>query len=71
MVELTAMAKAAGLTPIIAPGAEQVIAAMAQLSWDPSDTMDQTALKRQLPLQELIALLAAKGLLKATEEPGH
>jgi 3-hydroxyisobutyrate dehydrogenase-like beta-hydroxyacid dehydrogenase len=71
MVELTAMAKAAGLTPIIAPGAEQVIAAMAQLSWDPTDTMDQTALKRQLPLQELIPLLAAKGLLKATEEPGH
>jgi hypothetical protein len=59
------------LTPIIAPGAEQVIAAMAQLSWDPTDTMDQTALKRQLPLQELIPLLAAKGLLKATEEPGH
>jgi 3-hydroxyisobutyrate dehydrogenase-like beta-hydroxyacid dehydrogenase len=71
MVELTAMAKAAGLAPIMPPGAEQVIAAMAQLSWDPSDAMDQAALERRLPLQELIPLLATKGLLKATEEVGR
>jgi hypothetical protein len=71
MVELTAMAKAGGLAPIMAPGAEQVIAAMAQLSWDPSDATDQAALERQLPLQELIPLLANKGLLKPTEEPGR
>jgi 3-hydroxyisobutyrate dehydrogenase-like beta-hydroxyacid dehydrogenase len=71
MVELTAMAKAAGLAPLMAPGAEQVIAAMAQLSWDQSDAFDQAALDRRLPLQELIPLLAAKGLLKTTGEPGR
>jgi 3-hydroxyisobutyrate dehydrogenase-like beta-hydroxyacid dehydrogenase len=69
MVELTAMAKAGGLTPIMAPGAELVIAAMAQLSWDPYDATERAALERRLPLQELIPLLAAKGLLKATGEP--
>lgn len=71
MVELTAMAKAAGLRPVLAPGAEQVIAAMAQLPWDPNNAIDQAALERQLPLQKLIPLLAAKGLLKATGEPGR
>jgi 3-hydroxyisobutyrate dehydrogenase-like beta-hydroxyacid dehydrogenase len=70
MVELTAMAKAAGLTSIMPPGAEQVMTAMAQLAWNPHEAMDRAALERQLPLQELIPLLAAKGLLKATGEPG-
>jgi 3-hydroxyisobutyrate dehydrogenase-like beta-hydroxyacid dehydrogenase len=68
MVELSAMAKVAGLTPIMAPGAEQVMTAMAQLPWDPNDTMDQAALQRQLSLQKLIPFLAAKGLLKAPGE---
>ena len=71
MVELTAMAKAAVLAPRMAPGAEQVMAAMAQLSWDPNDAMDRAALERKLSLQELIPLLAAKGLLKATGESGE
>jgi 3-hydroxyisobutyrate dehydrogenase-like beta-hydroxyacid dehydrogenase len=70
MVELTAMAKAAGLRPVMPPAAEQVITAMAQLPWDPKEDKDQAALKRQLPLQELIPLLAAKGLLEAFEESG-
>jgi L-threonate 2-dehydrogenase len=69
MVELTAMAEAVGMRPVLPPGAEQVIAAIAQLSWDPNDAIDRAALERQLPLQELIPLLATKGLLKATEEP--
>jgi hypothetical protein len=69
--ELTAMANATGLALCMAPGAEQVIAVLAQLSWDPSDGMDQAALERRLSLQELISLLAAKGLLKATREPGR
>jgi 3-hydroxyisobutyrate dehydrogenase-like beta-hydroxyacid dehydrogenase len=69
MVELTAMAEAVGLRPVMPPGAEQVIAAIAQLSWDPNDFRDRAALERQLPLQELIPLLTAKGLLKATEKP--
>jgi 3-hydroxyisobutyrate dehydrogenase-like beta-hydroxyacid dehydrogenase len=69
MVEITAMAEAAGLTPIMAPGAEQVMAAMAQLSWHRHETMDQAALQRQLPLQKLIPHLAAKGLLKAPGAP--
>ncbi len=67
MVELTATAKAAGLAPSMAPGAEQVMATMAQLSWEPKNAKDQAALERQLPLRELIPLLAAKGLLKATD----
>jgi 3-hydroxyisobutyrate dehydrogenase-like beta-hydroxyacid dehydrogenase len=70
MVELSAMAKAAGLAPVMAPGAEQVMATMAQLLWNPDDAKDQAALARQLPLQELIPLLAAKGLLKTPGEPG-
>jgi 3-hydroxyisobutyrate dehydrogenase-like beta-hydroxyacid dehydrogenase len=68
MVELTATAKAAGLAPSMAPGAEQVMAAMAQLEWDTNDAMDKAALERKLPLPELIRLLAAKGLLKAPEK---
>jgi L-threonate 2-dehydrogenase len=68
MVELTATAKAAGLAPSMAPGAERVMAAMAQLGWDTNDAMDKAALERKLPLPELIRLLAAKGLLKATEK---
>jgi 3-hydroxyisobutyrate dehydrogenase-like beta-hydroxyacid dehydrogenase len=71
MVELKAMAEYAGLTPTMVPGAEQVMAMMARLRWDPNDAMDQAALTRQLPLRELIPLLAAKGLLKATGEPGR
>jgi 3-hydroxyisobutyrate dehydrogenase-like beta-hydroxyacid dehydrogenase len=69
MVEITAMAKASGLTPLMAPAAEQVITALAELSWKPTDARDRAALARQLPLQELIPLLAAKGLLKAAGEP--
>jgi 3-hydroxyisobutyrate dehydrogenase-like beta-hydroxyacid dehydrogenase len=68
MVELTATAKAAGLAPSMAPGAERVMAAMAQLGWDTNDAMDKAALERKLPLPELIRFLAAKGLLKATEK---
>jgi 3-hydroxyisobutyrate dehydrogenase-like beta-hydroxyacid dehydrogenase len=71
MVEITAMAKAAGLTPVMAPAAEQVIAALAKLSWQPADATDQAALERQLPVRELIALLAEKGLLRAAGEPGR
>ncbi|HSF30763.1 MAG TPA: NAD(P)-binding domain-containing protein [Candidatus Tectomicrobia bacterium] len=70
MVEIAAMAAAAGLTPIMAPGAEQVIGALAKLTWNPTDASDRAALERQLPLQELIPLLAAKGMLKAIGEPG-
>jgi 3-hydroxyisobutyrate dehydrogenase-like beta-hydroxyacid dehydrogenase len=66
MVELTATAKAAGLAPSMAPGAERVMAALAQLGWDTNDAIDKAALERKLPLPELIRLLAAKGLLKAT-----
>jgi len=68
MVELTAMAEAAGLQPVMAPGAEHILTALAQLPWDPQDPTDQAALARQLPLQELIQLLAAKGLRQATGE---
>jgi 3-hydroxyisobutyrate dehydrogenase-like beta-hydroxyacid dehydrogenase len=68
MVELTATAKAAGLAPNMAPGAERGMAAMAQLGWDTNDAMDKAALERKLPLPELIRLLAAKELLKATEK---
>lgn len=69
MIEIAAMAAAAGLTPVMAPGAEQVIAALAMLSWNPTDARDRAALERQLPLQELIALLAEKGLLRAAGKP--
>jgi hypothetical protein len=68
MVELTATAKAAGLAPSMAPGAERVMAAMAQLGWDTNDAMYKTARARTRPLPELIRLLAAKGLLKAPEK---
>jgi 3-hydroxyisobutyrate dehydrogenase-like beta-hydroxyacid dehydrogenase len=66
MVELTAMAEAAGIRSVMAPGAEEILTALAQLPWDPRDPQDQAALARQLPVQELIALLAAKGLRQAT-----
>jgi 3-hydroxyisobutyrate dehydrogenase-like beta-hydroxyacid dehydrogenase len=62
MVELATMAEAAGLRPVMAPGAEEILTALAQLPWDPQEPKDQAALTRQLPVQELIALLAAKGL---------
>jgi 3-hydroxyisobutyrate dehydrogenase-like beta-hydroxyacid dehydrogenase len=66
MVELTAMAEAVGLQPVMAPGAEQILMAVAKLAWDAQDPKDQAALARQLPVQELIPLLAAKGLRQAT-----
>ena len=65
MVELTAMAEAVGLQPVMAPGAEQILMAVAKLAWDAQDPKDQAALTRQLPVQELIPLLAAKGLRQA------
>ena len=68
MVELTAMAEAAGLQPMMAPGAQQILTALAQLPWDPQDPRDQAALARGLPIQELIQLLAAKGLGQAAGE---
>jgi len=71
MVELTAMAEAVGLRPVMAPGAEEILTAMAQLTWDPQDPRDQAALARQLPVQELLPLLAAKGLRRATGEPAR
>jgi 3-hydroxyisobutyrate dehydrogenase-like beta-hydroxyacid dehydrogenase len=67
MVELTATAEAAGLQPVMAPGAEQILTAVAQLTWEPQDPQDQAALSRRLPIQELIPLLAAKGLWQATD----
>ena len=69
MVEVAAMAEAAGIRSVMAPGAEEILTAMAQLSWDPQDARDQAALTRQLPVQELIALLAAKGLRQASARP--
>jgi len=42
---------------------------LSALSWDPQDARDQAALTRQLPVQELIALLAAKGLRQASARP--
>jgi len=68
MVELTAMAEAAGFQPVMAPGAQQILTALAQLPWDPHDPRDQAALARGLPIQELIQLLAAKGLRQAAGE---
>ena len=66
MVELTAMAEAVGLQPVMAPGAGQILMAVAKLAWNAQDPKDQAALARQLPVQELISLLAAKGLRQAT-----
>jgi 3-hydroxyisobutyrate dehydrogenase-like beta-hydroxyacid dehydrogenase len=66
MVELAAMAEAAGLRSVMASGAEEILTALAQLPWDPQEPQDRAALARQLPVQELIALLAAKGLRQAT-----
>jgi hypothetical protein len=66
MVELTAMGEAVGLQPVMAPGAEQILMAVAKLAWDAQDPKDQAALARQLPVQELIPLLATKGLRQAT-----
>ena len=66
MVELTAMAEAVGLQPVMAPGAEQILMAVAKLAWNAQDPKDQAALARQLPVQELIPLLAAKGLRQTT-----
>lgn len=66
MVELTAMAEAVGLQPVMVPGAEQILMAVAKLAWDAQEPKDQAALARQLPVQELIPLLAAKGLRQAT-----
>ena len=71
MVELTATVEAAQLEPVMAPGAAQIITALARLSWEPQESPDQAALARQLPLQELIPLLAAKGLRQATGEPAR
>jgi 3-hydroxyisobutyrate dehydrogenase-like beta-hydroxyacid dehydrogenase len=68
MVELTAMAGAAGLQPVMVSGAEQILTALAQLPWDPQDPRDQAALTRGLPVQELLQLLAAKGLRHAAGE---
>lgn len=45
--------------------------AFAQLPWEPQESLDQAALARQLPTQELIPLLAAKGLRQATGEPAR
>lgn len=71
MVELTATAEAAGVRPVMAPGAEAIITAVAQLPWDPQDPRDQAALARQLPVQELIACLAAKGLRQVPAAPAQ
>jgi len=70
MVELTATVEAAQLEPVMAPGAAQIIAALAKLPWKPQESPDQAALARQLPVQELIALLASKGLRQATAPMG-
>lgn len=50
----------------MAPGAEQILMAVAKLAWDAQDPKDQAALARQLPVQELIPRLAAKGLQQVT-----
>jgi hypothetical protein len=71
MVELTAMAEAAGLQPVMAPAVEQSLAALAQLPWEPQDPRDQAALARGLPVQEVIQRLAAKGLRQAAGEPAR
>jgi len=71
MVELTSTVEAAQLKPAMAPGAAQIITALAQLPWEPQESPDQAALARQLPIQELIPLLAAKGLRQATGEPAR
>jgi 3-hydroxyisobutyrate dehydrogenase-like beta-hydroxyacid dehydrogenase len=68
MVELTAMAEAAGVRSVMASGAEEILTALAQLPWDAQEPQDRAALARQLPVQALIALLAAKGLRQATGE---
>ena len=68
MTELTAMAEAVGLSPIMAPGADQVLRAMARLVWDPADPTDRAALQEKLPLEALIPLLAAKGVLRAAAD---
>jgi len=68
MVELAAMAEAVGVRSVMALGAEEILTALAQLSWDAQEPQDGAALARQLPVQELIALLAAKGLRQATGE---
>jgi 3-hydroxyisobutyrate dehydrogenase-like beta-hydroxyacid dehydrogenase len=70
MVELTATVEAAQLEPVMAPGAAQIIAALTKLPWKPQESPDQAALARQLPVQELIALLASKGLRQATAPMG-
>ena len=49
----------------LAPGAEQILMAVAKLAWDAQDPKDQAALARQLSVQELIPLLATKGLRQA------
>ncbi len=71
MAELTATVEAAHLQPVMAPGAAQIITALAQLPWDPKAPSDQAAVDRQLPVQELIPLLASKGLRQATVEPAR
>jgi len=39
---------------------------VAKLAWDAQEPKDQAALARKLPVQELIPLLATKGLRQAT-----
>jgi hypothetical protein len=68
---ITFIEAAAQLKPAMAPGAAQIITALAQLPWEPQESPDQAALARQLPVQELIALLASKGLRQATGEPAR
>ena len=65
MVALTALAEAGSLQPVMTPGAEQILRAVARLAWDAQDPKEQAALARQLPVEGLIPLRAAKGLRQA------
>ncbi|MEE9147320.1 MAG: hypothetical protein V3U27_08000 [Candidatus Tectomicrobia bacterium] len=41
------------------------------MPWDPKALSDQAAVARQLPMRELIPLLASKGLRQATVDPAR
>jgi len=44
---------------------EQILRAVARLAWDAQDPKEQAALARQLPVEGLSPLRAAKGLRQA------